>query len=162
MEEATPLLMHKLRPSRKRPKVGDVFEVGFDAGRLAGRVIRTDALVSEGAPGLNLLYFFRDLAPAHDVNAMDLTVDNLLIPPLLTNNMGWSRGYFRTIGNRPLGSGEVLDQHCFDAYGAGCFDEYGHPLPAPVQPVGVRGVHSYLTIEHELSVALGWGGTLTE
>lgn len=157
MDEMTPRLMHQLRPSRKRPKVGDIFEVEFDAGRLAGRVIRTDALVFEDAPGLNLLYFFRDLAVAHDVKTMRLTTDNLLIPPVLTNNIGWRRGYFQTIGNRPLGAGEAFAQHCFDAYGDGYFDEYGQQLPKPVQPVGMQGVHSFLTIEHELSVALGLG-----
>ena len=86
----------------------------------------------------------------------------MLIPPLLTNNVGWTRGYFQTIGNRQLAAGEALDQHCFDAYGDGYFDEYGQQLPAPVQPVGVRAVHSFLTIEHELSVALGMGGTIAD
>ena len=162
MEETTPSLLHQLGASRRRPKVGDIFEVQFDAGRLPGRVIRTDALVFAGAPGLNLLYFFRGLVPTHDVETIELSTDNLLIPPVLTNSLGWSRGYFQTIGNRPLGVAEVLDQHCFDAYGGGHFDEYGHPLPAPVEPVGVLGVQSYLTIEHWLSLAIGWGGTLSD
>ena len=161
MDHAAPRLMRQLGTSRRRPKVGDVFEVEFDEGRISGRVVRTDALVFVGAPGLNVLYFFAGLAPAHDLETLNLSTDNLLIPPVLTNNLAWSRGYFHTIGHRPLGAREVLDQHCFDAYGSGYFDEYGHQLSAPTEPVGVRGVQSFLTIEHELSIALGWGGTIT-
>ena len=53
----------------------------------------------------------------------------------------------------------MLPVHCFvsNVYrdGPRYFDEFRNQLPGPVPPVGVAGLHSYRTIDDEISRALG-------
>lgn len=42
----------------------------------------------------------------------NLRPDRLLIAPIYINRLGWSRGYFETVGNRPLVPEDLLTQHC--------------------------------------------------
>jgi hypothetical protein len=150
-----------LRPSRKAPKSGDVFCLQLpDSSFRFGRVIRTDAqwtrAVSAG-PAF-LIYVYRAASDSPSMPARELLrPDQLLIPPVMTNKLPWTRGYFDTIGNIPLDDRDVLPQHCFsDAAATGrYFDETGNTLPGPVEPVGDYGLHSFRTIDDEISDALG-------
>ncbi len=63
---------------------------------------------------------------------------------------------FETVGNVPLGDGDVLDQHCFLRWNGDYYDEYSNKLPGPVEPVGDFGLHSFRTIDDEISGALGF------
>ena len=69
---------------------------------------------------------------------------------------GWSEGVFETVGNIPLGDGDVLDQHCFRRWNGKYFDECSNQLPGPVEPVGDFGLHSFRTIDDDISDALGF------
>ena len=75
---------------------------------------------------------------------------------LLPNRKGWSEGVFETVGNVPLGDGDVLDQHCFRRWNGKYFDECSNQLPGPVEPVGDFGLHSFRTIDDDISDALGF------
>ena len=79
----------------------------------------------------------------------------LLVPPLLTNRLPWTKGYFEVIENRPIGALDRLPQHCFADLAGRCFDERSNPLPGPIEPVGVWGLKSFRTIDDEVSKALG-------
>jgi hypothetical protein len=50
---------------------------------------------------------------------------------------------------------DVLPQHCFQDSRGWYFDEQGNRLHAAVEPVGQWGLHSYRTIDDEISKALG-------
>lgn len=145
-----------LRPSRKRPKPGDVFTMKVaDSRYLFGRVIASD-VVAGGFPGAILIYIYRTSSTAAKAPmASELTLDNLLISPAMTNTLPWSRGYFETLENRPLESGEVLSEHCFRSSTGKYFDECSNELPGPVEPCGDWGLQSYRTIDDEVSDALG-------
>ena len=155
--EHPPINLELLRPSRRRLAAGDVFVVKpIRHPFLFGRIIRTDAaLFGQG----NLLLYFYDAwsDDAQDIPA--LARDRLLIPPVVTNRLGWSRGFFNHVENRPLTRGDVLSVHCFvsNVYrdGPRYFDEFRNQLPGPVPPVGEAGLHSYRTIDDEISRALG-------
>lgn len=48
------------------------------------------------------------------------------------------------------------DQHCFLSASRGkYFDDQGHELPGPIEPVGDYRLHSLRTIDDEISDALG-------
>jgi hypothetical protein len=80
-----------------------------------------------------------------------------LVPPILINRVPWSRGYFETIDHRPLEQEDLLQQHCFLSSVRGqYFDEKGHELPGPVEPVGSYGLNSFRTADDEISDALGF------
>ena len=144
-----------LEASRHRPSAGDVF-VMHPAGMdyLFGRVVSTDANPL-GVGGGILIYVYR----ATSANKTDVPVldrDGLVIPPLITNALPWRRGYFEHVCFRPLTATDVLPEHRFRDPLTGAFrDERGNVAPATPLPCGVWGLHSFRTIDDELSTALG-------
>ncbi len=74
---------------------------------------------------------------------------------MMTNKLPWSRGYFRTIENMPLAEGEVLPRHCFRAKFRKDFAEAAIELPGDIEPCGDWVLHSFRTIDDEVSDALG-------
>ncbi|MFB2556774.1 Imm26 family immunity protein [Herbiconiux liangxiaofengii] len=159
MTESAPALFKQLEPSRKRPKAGDIFVMQTDRGYIAGRVIRSDARFSRNAPGVNLIYVFSHIFDStDDVLRADLSQVELLLPPILTNNQGWLRGYFKTLTNVPLRAEEASVRHAFMHRSTGTFwDEDLNELPSAVGPVGDYALDSHLTIEDSVSRALEVG-----
>lgn len=145
-----------LRPSRKLPRPGDVFALSpMEHLFLFGRVIATDAVVGP-IEGCILIYVYRDRS--HSAGKSDrslLRPDRLLLPPILTNRLPWSRGYFETVAHYDLTETEVLPIHCFRNWNGEYYDECGNELQGPVEPVGDRGLHSFRTIDDLVSRALG-------
>jgi hypothetical protein len=137
------------------PVVGDIFVMQPPDGEfLFGRVISTDA-TPLGVGGAILIYIYR--SRSHDKTRVpELLVGQLLVPPMMTNKLPWSKGYFEFVENRPLAALDVLPQHCFkDDVRGGYRDEHGNRLQEAVPPVGDWGLHSYRTIDDEVSKALG-------
>ncbi|QGQ21151.1 hypothetical protein GC089_16365 [Cellulomonas sp. JZ18] len=147
-----------LKASRKKPRAGDLFVMQLpDGSHLFGRVISTDAQAGPSMPGAVLIYVYRQRFPGKDVpDRSALSRDHLLVSPMMTNHLPWSKGYFETVAHRPLEPGDVLPQHCFLSAARGrYFDERGNELPGPIEPVGDYGLHSYRTIDDAVSEALG-------
>lgn len=146
-----------LRPSRKAPREGDVFTLSPHPGVfLFGRVVSTDAIAGSALTGLNLIYIYDTQRSTLDPPRDDqLSPSRLLVPPLMTNRLPWSRGYFETLDRRELKPEDRLDAHCFRDSRGRWFDESGRELSRPIEPVGQRGVHSFRTIDDVVSDALG-------
>lgn len=150
--------LQPLRASRTTPRTGDVFcMLPPDGAYLFGRVIVTDATAGGGTPTAQLVCVFRRRSMVNEVpDRGDLRPDDLLISPVMTNRLPRSRGYFETIAHLPLRPGEVLDQHCFlDPVWGHYVNERGTPLPGPIEPVGDNVLHSFRTIDDQVSDALG-------
>jgi hypothetical protein len=147
-----------LRPSRKKPQVGDVFAMQLpDDTYLFGRVILVD-LPGDRAPMplSNLIYIYRERASTKILPDLSvLTPDRLLLPPIFTNRKAWTLGYFETIDNRPVGPEDLLAQHCFYDFTGKYLDLEGHPLSGPVEPCGDWGLSSYLLIDRDVCAAVG-------
>ena len=146
-----------LKPSRKKIRPGDVFAMELPDGTyLFGRVINASVIAGDFS-GAILIYIYRKRSRSKQPPPpSDLTPDELLVSPIMTNRLPWSRGYFETVEYRPLEPGEVLLQHCFLSPVWGTyFDEQGNELPGPVEPVGDYALHSYRTIADEISKAFG-------
>jgi Immunity protein 26 len=143
-----------LSKSRRRPTPGDVFAMLPPGGFLFGRVIDVDANAG-GFEGSNLIYIFR--ARSQSKSAVPpLTTSDLLIPPIMTNRLPWVRGYFELVDKGLLQLNDRLAQHCFrDALRSWYFDEKGRQLKNAVEPVGDWGLHSFRTIDDQISRALG-------
>lgn len=150
-----------LRPSRARLVAGDIFTMRLPDGRyIFGRVVRTDA--SCFGPGCKLVYVFRH--ESHDPTPpARLLVKDLLIAPATINRLGWSRGYFMTVGSRPFEDGERLPIHFFLELRRGRWgrrlyvDEDGRSVGRPPRgtPVGTAGLGNYRTLDDDVSRALG-------
>jgi hypothetical protein len=142
-----------LNKTRRSPEAGDVFVMQPAGGKfLYGRVINIDANPL-GVGGAILIYIYRAQSIAKSV-VPELRRGQLLTPPLITNRQPWTRGYFEHLGNRPLTPMDQLARHCFKDVRGFYFDERGKRLPSPIEPVGQWGLHSFQTIDDEISRAL--------
>jgi hypothetical protein len=143
-----------LKPSRKAPMAGDIFVLRPNSlPFFFGRVVRTDA--STGSIVGILAYIYKTSSPK-PLPVPPLHRDDLLIPPFIINRLPWSRGYFEIVDRRALTAWDTLPIHCFrDVLTGGYYDELGRRLPSPTPPVGIRGLHSFRTIDDLVSDALG-------
>ena len=151
-----------LTPSRKTQHPGDVFTVGLpDQTFIFGRVISTTATwtIASNAGPANLIYLYRERSAAKQLPALAaLRPDRLLVRPIMTNRLPWSRGYFETLAHVPLTPADVLAQHCFRfpmGSGVRYFDDLGNELLEHPEPVGELALDSFRTIDDEISEALG-------
>ena len=144
----------KLQPSRCAPVPGDVFvyrPIGHPL--YFGRVISLDADI-RGMPAI-LIYLY-STASENSESIPPLRPGELLVPPILTNRLAWTRGYFRTLKNVPLTKWDVLPAHAFrTTMPPFLVDERGNPIRQAVEPIGQYGLDSILTIDDLVSDALG-------
>lgn len=149
--------MRVLHPSRKKSKPGSVFVLQMPDGLFSfGRLIHTDVNAGMGQ-GAQLIYVFRCRSESKELpDRTELRATQLLIPPMMTNRLPWSRGYFETIAEIPFEVGDVLEQHCFhDSVFDKYVDEQGTELAGPIEPVGRYGLGSFRTVDDAVSKALG-------
>jgi len=156
-----PTNMQFIRRSSKKPVPGDVFAMLYPDGQyLFGRVIRVD--LPEGkAPmtGANLLYIYNVRSDSKDVDLSLLRPEALLIPPVFTNRMLWSKGFAETIASPGLQPDDELAQYCFRDFSYQLyeryFDEEGNEISGRREPCGVYALDSYRTLDDSISEALG-------
>lgn len=149
--------MRMLKPTRKKPRPGDVFVLQMPDDKYSfGRVVSTSAMVG-GRIQSQLIYVFKIRSASKDLPGhSELRSDRLLVPPMMTNLLPWSRGYLETIAHLPFEPGDILSQHCFyDSFFRKYVDELGNDLPGPVEPVGELGLQSFRTIDDAVSTGLG-------
>lgn len=103
----------------------------------------------------NLIYLYR--ASSDDSSVIPtLWPSELLVPPLFTNRLPWSRGYFQTVGHAPLTRWDVLPTHIFFRLMPEQFvDEDGQRVPDPGYAVAPYGLGSFRAIDDAVSAALG-------
>lgn len=153
MKSVPTVNLRVLRPSRTVATPGDVFAMLPSDGRfLFGRVVAVDADVGFGKQCI-LVYIYDVRADTKTIALSELDPSRLLVGPIVTNRQPWTRGYFERVGHAPLAPGDRL-KHCFRDASGRCVDEYGQPVAAAAV-CGVRGLHSYRTIDDEISRALG-------
>lgn len=143
-----------LKKSNTAPAVGDVFVMlPPDNLFLYGRVIAKDAMIGP-MHDCYLIYVYRQRSKIKQ-EIPELFRGQLLIPPMMSNKLPWTRGYFETLENRELGPMDRLLKHCFMDTRGWYFDEYNNRLSSPVEPIGERGLQSFRTIDDQISKALG-------
>lgn len=151
--------MHQFEPSRKMRKPGDVFTYLMPDGIYRFiRLVSTTAASPFRVGKLNLLYCYVLESNSRDLPHEDeLVPPRLLLPPQLTNNLGWVRGYFHFVGHLPLRPEETFQRHCFETVrpGGQYFDQDGVEVFEPCEPLGRWVLTSYSMIDLRLSDILG-------
>lgn len=174
IEKYVPKYLEKLKVSRGPRQPGEIFALKFrGVGYYYGRVIRNACAIAPSldAPirgpwrtqeGIYLVYIYKfcqqDLEPLPKLRLKDL-----LLPPLMIIGAGWTHGYFLPVGNEPLTSTNAFPQHCFARRAAGktgksvtwYIDELGHRLPRRRRMCGTNAIHSFGSLETEITKALG-------
>jgi Immunity protein 26 len=158
VNEPIPTNLQILKPSRKRPNAGDIFVVSPSTrGYFFGRLIATDAQIGP-MRNCHLLYLFATESKTKHPPSR-LLIGDLLMPPLMTNRLPWSRGYFETVSHREFLPGERLPVHCFQELGRKTsqryWNEYNRELAERFEPCGIYALRSYRTIDDAVSQALG-------
>ena len=150
----------KIRP------VGEVFVMNLRTiGYMYGRVIRNDCPLAapssprpwKRVPGIYLVYVFPLVTPEIS-NHIDLSVKNLLFPPVIVGKGGWTLGYYQPLFTKAIETGELLETHCFNAEllsGPVYFTEYGDILERQTEPNDEYGLAEYGFIEKGCCDALG-------
>jgi hypothetical protein len=133
-----------IKQSRLPPQAGDI---------LYGRVISTEATIGPMKKCV-LIYLYRPRSKEKGA-VPELLRGQLLVPPMMTNNLGWTKGYFEFVEHRELSPLDLLPQHCFKDSDGRYFDEKSNRLRAPVEPVGQWGLHSFRAIDDEILKAMG-------
>ncbi len=148
-----------LKKTRRKPDQGDIFVFQLESlpdRYFFGRVVATDTTIGGITDiGVILIYLYR--ISSQDKKAIpDLQISDLLTPPIGTNAMPWTKGYFEVVHSGENSPDDLLTQHCFYSPFRKCyFDEYGNSLPTKVEPVGMYGLSGLGSIDNEISKALG-------
>ncbi|KZN34368.1 hypothetical protein N480_22455 [Pseudoalteromonas luteoviolacea S2607] len=148
--------MKILKKSKQKPALGDIFSFQILEGKFHwGRVVSLTANVG-GFNDCVLIYIYATETEDGLTVPSSLTVDNLLLAPIATNELPWKKGYFQLVDNQELTSEDLLTVHCFyDVLFKKHFDDKGNQLDKVYEPCGVNGLDSYRTIDDKVSEAIG-------
>lgn len=152
-----PINIRRLRKSGRKPTAGDMFAIGLPKDDyIFGRVI-DGPLPREQAPmpGAYLVYVYRYRAKSPEPEVTELRPENLLVPPVYINQLGWTKGYFLPIRSEQVRPQDRLPRHCFRRSTGEYFDEAKRRLPAPIEPCGEWGLGNHRTLDDQISAALG-------
>lgn len=147
-----------LKKTRRPPEAGDVFAMQLpDLSFLFGLVVKAN--VQQGhapMPGSNLIYIFKGREDSPSPDLARLRPEQLLLAPIWTNALAWSRGHFQTIAKIAIDETRVLPRHCFWRVANSRYvDEFGEPVAERTEPCGDWGLVSYRWIDDHVSDALG-------
>lgn len=149
-------LLIEMEPSRKQRKEGEVFVIQPSKGLFFfGKVIRTKIQLSDPIMnGGHLVFIFNHLSKSLEMPKY-LNPNNLLIPPQIINNQGWSKGYFKTLGIQQVNDEErQIDYGFFDIVSEGHVNEDGVPLNRKPKVYGDFGLGSYGSVAYALKKVL--------
>lgn len=151
----------KIGSIRQKPRNGDIFMIHImDIGFLYGRVVSTDTVDSRFGRAWDdstLIYIYSHINDTVLPCPEELSLNKLLVPPLIVNGALWSGGFAKKIEQRLSNNGEVMAQHCFsdEPVSERCYDEFGNELTTIISPCGELMVTTLYGIEESVRKALG-------
>ena len=124
LEEANKVTAVRLTDKRRFARTGDIFRLSPHKGVYVwGRLIKKSKFFGLNAL-FNLVYVYDALGPELPSPEL-LTPHNLMIGPVVVNNLGWVRGYWQIIVSEPLRPEDMLKKHLFfKHHGTGSRDQY--------------------------------------
>jgi hypothetical protein len=124
LEEANEISAVRLTEKRRFAKVGDIFRLSPHPGvYLWGRLIKRPKFFGVRSD-FNLVYIY-DFVGAERPDPGQLIPQNLMIGPVVVNNLGWIRGYWEIVASEPILPSDVLDRHLLvRSLGTGSVDDY--------------------------------------
>lgn len=116
LEQANEISAVRLTEKRQMAKVGDIFRYSPEAGVYGwGRLIQRGHFFAMKLD-LNLVYIY-DAWGERKPDDDRLSPANLLIGPVVVNNLGWSRGYWELVDHAPIVVKDVQRRHVFIQFG---------------------------------------------
>ncbi|MZP30341.1 hypothetical protein GTO91_11525 [Heliobacterium undosum] len=117
-------MLVKMKPSRKKPKSGDVFVIQPKEGiYVYGKVIKADlASPSAFIQGQYLVFIYHTVCEKI-VQPVELNPQKLLFQPLIVSKLGWTMGFYQTVYSTKV----TQEDHAVD-YGFYDADELNVPI----------------------------------
>jgi hypothetical protein len=146
-----------LETSKKKIKTGDVFVVKPPKMKFYYGIVANSNANLFHVDGILHLQFFDFSTDDYGSISDKLHDSKLLFPPVLTNRLGWSKGYFKTIGNISIENFKTIKEASFYYYNGEIFDDNSNQLSQPysLETTGSFAVTSYLNIDNLISLRLG-------
>ncbi|MBW7877041.1 MAG: hypothetical protein H3C47_13755 [Candidatus Cloacimonetes bacterium] len=150
-----------LKKSRKKPVVGDifVFQLIFEPEQYRFGMVASTTLKMSSCDNVTLVYIYDHLGNRKD-DYPEFVKKKLLLPPQAINHLGWSSGFFETVGHLDLEKHPEyrFPQHHFASFvrPGWYYDELDNRIMNPVEPIGVRGLGNYRTVEDNVCDKLGY------
>ena len=120
-----------------------------------GKVISVDSKIGFRDMNVLMIYIYRATSSSK-VAIPNLSKEELLVAPIGTNNVPFTRGYFEILKSNALGGDDVLAQHCFfNPATKQYFDEMGQRLGEAVEPVGIDGLSGLESIAQKVLTSSG-------
>jgi hypothetical protein len=152
-----PTNLRVLRRTRRKPEAGDIFAFQleqFPDRFFFGRVVAVNTKIGGLDGNVILIYLYKASSP-EKTKIPPLNLSELLVPPLGTNTLPWTRGFFEVVKSNMNTAGTLFPHHCFRDYRGWYFDEYGNRLSDRIEPVGEYGLAGIGAIDSDISKALG-------
>jgi hypothetical protein len=146
-----------IKRGKSPPKEGDIFAMQLPSDRyIFGRVVLAEPPRQRApGPGVYLIYIYKAESGSKQPSFALLSTAHLLLAPIWTNRLGWTKGYFHTVANISIQKEMLLLTHCFRRHDGSYLDEQGRQLSQPSDPCGEWGVVSYRWIDDHISDVLG-------
>lgn len=147
-----------IKKSNKPLLGGEVFALNVKGvGFLYGAVIAANIDFPKApTPGSNLIYIYSIVTDDVYLNLPALRPKNLLLPPIWTNRMAWTKGYFQNIGTIELNRETTLSRYCFhNSLRKAYVDVFDKVIRTRIEPCGTWSLSSYRRIDDLVSDALG-------
>jgi hypothetical protein len=145
-----------LRKTSRKPEAGDIFAfqlVPIPESFFFGRVVATNTKIGGiSGVGVVLIYLYR--TPSISKTQFPaLKIDDMLLPPIGTNTVPWSKGYFELVKTGENRAEDILRRHSFRDSRGWFFDEYGNRHYEPMDPVGDYALSGIGAIDVDISNA---------
>jgi len=124
LQEAYEVSAVRLTEKRRYAKVGDIFRLSPHVGIfLWGRLVKKAGFFGVKSD-FNLVYIYDANGPERPTSEL-LVPQNLIIGPVVVNNLGWVRGYWEIVASEPIRTDDVLERHLFvEFWGTGSTSDY--------------------------------------
>lgn len=149
----------KIKPSRNKPKQGDVFIIQpIEDVFFFGLVVKSKMEINDPIMnGGHLIFIYNFPSKSREIPERLFSFD-LLIAPQIVNNQGWLKGYFNTIKNFSIIKEDTEKDYGFwDIVTKQYVDELGKPLPSTPKIIGDYGLGSYGSVSGAIKEALNKG-----
>ena len=127
---------------KKWPKEGDVFYFQLNDVRLGYGMVALGKIDVGPFKNAIVIYIYDYFTSSLQEDAV-LAKDNLLLPPIITDNSCWKNGYLVTLKTIETSEVDILPQHYFkNPVRNKTYDQHGVPIESPTEniPVGEESI----------------------
>ncbi|MGG7523012.1 Imm26 family immunity protein [bacterium BS0013] len=133
---------------KKWPKEGDVFYFQLNDGRLGYGMVSLGKIDVGPFNNAIVIYLYNNFTSSLQED-VKLAKDNLLLPPIITDNSCWKKGYFVTFKTIETSEVDVLSQHYFkNPVRNKIYDQHGVEIDSPIEnmPIGEESIQFYKSV----------------